>query len=336
MNITRSLFAMLMCAASLPAFAVNCPAYPQFPSTGCTGWAHTGVSLTTYSGSTTITTNNTTIDSKQINSSITIAANNVTIKRSQVNGQIFISGSTRTGILIEDVKIVAPNTGGGSAGQCIGGNSGSDGGDTAADFIIRRTDISGCSQGVYGRGFTLEDSYIHDLYGQGADHNEAILGHTGQIVVRHNYLFAGFNGDSTGGGMSAVIALYTHSAFWGDMDSVTIEKNFLKTDNSGAGQAGYCLYMGGTSDDSGQATNMKFIDNIFALGSGNVCGTWGPTVYPPDSPGNASGCFTNNKYENGTAITEGTLAACAARPSKPTNFRTVLNEDLFMSWLILH
>lgn len=325
MNCRARLYAGLLCAGLLflctagnEAQAQSCPAYPAFPDANCTGWQHTGVSLTTYTGPTTITTAGTVIDSKQINSSITIAANNVTIKRSQVNGQIFISGSTRTGVLIEDVKIDAGNVSSDAAGQCIGGNSGSAGGATADGFIIRRVDMSGCAQGVYGRGFTLEDSYIHDLYGSGAAHNEAILGHTGQIVIRHNNLFAGFNANSNGGAMSAVIALYTHSSFWDDINGATVEKNYLKTDNSGTGQAGYCFYGGNSTDNSGNASNTVYKDNVWDLGSKNICGWAGPVVYIPSGGNN---CWSNNRYRDGASINS-SLPACAqsAMPA-PTNLQ---------------
>lgn len=324
MNIRAALKKMLVmvaCAFGAAAQAALCPPFPAFPDASCTGWAHTGVTLTTYSGPTTITTNGTVIDSKQINSSITIAANNVTITRSLINGQIFPSG-TRTGVLIQDVKIDGQNVGGGGAGQCVGGNSGSAGGATAADFVLRRVDISGCTQGVYGRGWTLEDSYIHDLWATGSDHTEAILGHTGDIVIRHNYLFAGYKaGATTTDGMSAVIALYTHSSFWGDIDDIVLEKNFLKTDNSGNGQAGYCLYGGNSGDNSGNATNTVYRDNVFARGADNICGWAGPVVWLPTGGNN---CWSNNKYEDGTAITSGLSACAAAVPSAPWNFRTVL------------
>jgi hypothetical protein len=311
----------LLCAGGITVQAASsCPEYPAFPDANCTGWQHTGVTLTNYSGPTTITTAGTVIDSKRINSSITIAANNVTIKRSEVNGQIFINGSTRTGVLVEDVKVNGGNVGGGGAGQCIGGNSGSAGGSTADGFVIRRADISGCSQGVYGRGFTLEDSYIHDLYATGSDHSEAILGHTGQIVIRHNYLYAGYNSQArTTDGMSAVIALYTHSSFWGNISGVTLEQNYLKTDDSGKGQAGYCLYGGNSGDNSGNASNTVYKDNVWARGSKNICGWAGPVVWLPSGGNN---CWSNNKYEDGVAITS-SLPACAVSMQTPTGLRII-------------
>ncbi len=305
---------VVLTAGSVSIAYAECPPFPAFPDEDCTGWQHTGVTLTTYTGPTTITTAGTVVDSKQINSSITIAADNVTIKRSQVNGQIFISGSTRTGVLVEDVRIIAGNVGGQVAGQCIGGNSSTNGGATAAGFVIRRVNMSGCAQGVYGRGFTLEDSYIHDLWGEGVDHNEPILGHRGDIIIRHNYLHAAFSADSTGGGMSAVIALYSHSAFWPDINNVLVEKNYLRTANSGAGRAGYCFYGGNSPDNSGNATNTAYVDNVFARGSLNICGQYGPIVYMPSGGNN---CASNNRYEDGALIAFGLEACETAEDTTP-------------------
>ena len=310
----------LLCAGGVQVQAASsCPEYPAFPDSNCTGWQHTGVTLTSYSGPTTITQAGTVIDSKRINSSITIAADNVTIKRSEINGQVFISGRTRRGVLVEDVTIKAGNVSSDAAGQCIGGNSSMNGGATAADFIIRRVDMSGCAQGAYGRGFTLEDSYIHDLYGTGPAHNEAILGHTGQIIIRHNRLHSGFSSDSNGGAMSAVIALYTHSSFWGDIDGITVEKNYLKTDDSGRGQAGYCFYGGNSPDNTGDASNTAYKDNVWARGRTNVCGAYGPTVYLPSGGNN---CWSNNKYEDGAAITS-SLPACSVSMESPKGLRII-------------
>src|SRR5689334_17989263 len=37
-------------AAKFAAAAGGCPAFPAFPDAGCTGWQHTGVTLTPYTG----------------------------------------------------------------------------------------------------------------------------------------------------------------------------------------------------------------------------------------------------------------------------------------------
>lgn len=141
-------------------------------------------------------------------------------------------------------------------------------------------------------------------------------------MIRHNRLFAGFSAASNGGAMSAVIALYTHSAFWGDIDGVTVEKNYLKTDDSGPGQAGYCFYGGNSPDNSGNSSNTIYRDNVWARGAKNVCGTFGPVVYEPTGGNN---CWSNNKYEDGVSIGSALPACAASAPppalSPPTNLQ---------------
>lgn len=280
----------------------NCAPYPAFPDENCTGWKHTGVTLTPYSGPTTITTAGTVIDGKEINSSLVIAANNVTIRRSQVNGIIETNGSA-SGLLIEDVKIDGRN----SMWQCVGRSSN---GVNSRGFTVRRSEITGCAQGVYASNFTLEDSYIHGLYGSGTVHSEAILGLQGNIVVRHNRIIGDYrqegSWDPNDGGMSSAVSFYTHSSFWPDINNVTFEKNFLGTGASGRGQAGFCLY-GGGSDDGGNTSNGIFRDNVFDRGSSGKCGRHGPVTWVATGPGS---CWSNNRYEDGTAIS-GAAPACS-------------------------
>ena len=299
----------------------GCAPYPAFPDASCTGWQHTGVTLTTHSGSCTLSTAGAVYDSRQFNCDVTIAANNITIKRSAINGVVRLSGSSMKGILLEDVYVDGKNAAGAAGGQCIGGTASSPGGATAADFVIRRANIVGCEQGVYGRGWTLEDSYIHDLYCAGQDHTEPILGHTGKIVAIHNNITGNLRADTCSGGgqASAVDALYTHSSFWPDIDSVLFQYNRFQT-GSGNGQGGYCVYGGdGGPGDSGNATNVIFKDNVFARGSTNKCGAFGPVTFPAEGAGS---CWSNNRYEDGTVINSGgATPACSqeVKPAAPTN-----------------
>ena len=71
----------------------SCPAFPSFPDAACTG-VPSGVTLTSYTGPTTITTNNTVIDSKLITSGLDIQASGVIIKNSHItfNGDLDTGG----------------------------------------------------------------------------------------------------------------------------------------------------------------------------------------------------------------------------------------------------
>jgi hypothetical protein len=165
----------------------DCPAWPGFPtsgatSAGCTGYRHTGVTLTAYSGPSSITTAGTTIDGKDITSCLTINAPNVTITRSYIHcgGGIVVNS---TGFLIEDSEI----NGNGSPGcdWLLGSNR------SNTSLTARRIYLYDCSDGFRVNGqFTLEDSYLDGLYNNAGDHNDGMQGYGpgGTATLRHNHL----------------------------------------------------------------------------------------------------------------------------------------------------
>lgn len=117
----------------------GCPAYPAFPDTNCTGWQHTGVTLTAYTGPTTITTDGTVIDSKLINGTIIVQAKNVTIKRSKIvfDGYYGIQAEGQN-TLIEDVELTVPSASIANSGRAIAGG----------DFTVRRAYIHDLPRGI--------------------------------------------------------------------------------------------------------------------------------------------------------------------------------------------
>jgi len=252
----------------------------------CTGWQHTGVTLTTYTGPMTITTNGTVIDGKVINGSLVVRAANVTIRRSKVNGTIDLGYGSASNVLIEDVEI----NGGNTVYAALG----------SANFTCRRCNIYGATMGVSGYNFTIEDSWIHDLYGTGSVHSETILGYSGNIVVRHNRLSGNYNADSgnfspSDGGMSSSVSFYTHGS-WGPMNNVVFEKNRLNVGGGARDYAGYCLYGGGSLN-----TNSTFRDNVFVRHpqSPARCGYHGTAI---DRPTGSGSIWANNTFEDGVPV----------------------------------
>lgn len=310
------------CAISAsPASAqatAGCPAYPQFPDANCTGWQHTGATLSTHTASCTLSTAGAVYDSKLFNCTVVIAAPNITIKRSQINGFVD-NASNHGGMLLEDVLIDGRN--GGS--QCVGRSLTN--GITSAGFTLRRVHIRNCNQGVYAGRFTMEDSYIENINGDGTDHTEAILGTgPGPLVVRHSTIIGEANAasgpwDLSDGGVSAAVAFYVHGSFWPDItQGITFEQNYLRGNATGPVQASFCLYGGAsTSGDGGNTTNGIFRNNVFARGHTNQCGRYGPLTAPASGPGS---CWSNNRYDDGTVITASGVPACAqtAKPQAPT------------------
>jgi hypothetical protein len=303
---------VFMCLRSVGVNAQSgCPAYPSFPDANCTGYAHTGVTLTNYTGPNPVTVAGTVIDSKQINGELRINANNVTVKRSRISGRIFTDYDNKyTGILIEDVDIDGGNT----TLACLG----------PSGFTARRVNIRNCGQGInsYG-GFTLEDSYIHDIYGTADVHNEAVLGAgstaTYPIRMIHNELQGIYNSSSggfSGGGMSASVALYTHPTFWAPQSNILLEKNRLNTTGSGAV---YMLYPGSDPTAYDRLTNSQFIDNVFVKPS--TSGTISNAT-------NGTGvCASNNRLNDGTTLVSFSGATqcstTSTAPAPATNVRIV-------------
>lgn len=289
-------------------------AYPNFPNASCTGYQHTGVTLTPYTGPMTITTAGTVIDGKLISGDLNIVANNVTVKRSKVQGGRINTGySAQSGAVIEDVEIDA----GRSVSSCIG----------ESNFTARRVNLHGCGQGVNAYNFTLTDSYIHDLYGENVVHSEAILGYGGGIVVRHNYLSGNYGATGswspTDGGMSSSVSFYTHGS-WGPMNNVVFEQNRLNVGGGARDYAGFCLYAGGSLMSNG-----TFRDNVFARHPQNPsrCGYHGTVT---DFPTGGGSCWSNNKFEDGTVISGGNQACAASgapsgpsTPVAPSNLRII-------------
>jgi hypothetical protein len=304
---------------------LTCPAYPAFPDESCTGWQHTGVTLTQNLTSGTFNTvAGTTYDSQQWGTPstfVTVVMNgsNITIKRSQIYGQIQ-PGSGGTNRLVEDVVIHGRNQASGFT-QCAG----------ASGTTYRRVQMRRCAQGMYAPGpWTLEDSWIDDLYGEGTVHSEAVLAFqsstTNPIVIRHNTLIGRYGAEGTwdpnDGGMSAAAVIYTHPTFWPPSSGVIFEKNKLGTSlTGGRGNAGFCLYAGSDQPNANLLTNSQFFDNVWIRGPGGQCGAFGPVYQAINGAGN---CWSNNRYDDGTLITSNP-PACAGGggtpPAAPINLR---------------
>ncbi|MFP5372633.1 MAG: malectin domain-containing carbohydrate-binding protein [Actinomycetes bacterium] len=255
-----------------------------FPDGACTGWRHTGASLSPYTGPMTITAAGSVIEDKVISGALVVRAADVIIRRSHVNGTIDVGYGESRNVLIEDVEIDGRNTTYAGLG--------------AANFTCRRCNIHSAGQGVNGFNFVLEDSWIHDLYGTGTVHSEAVLGYNGNIVLRGNRLSGNYNGASGGfasgdGGMSAAVALYTHGS-WGPMNNVVVEHNRLNVGSGDRDYAGFCLYGGGTLMSNG-----VFRGNVFAQNPMNPsrCGYHGSVVDRPSGPGSR---WEDNRMEDGT------------------------------------
>lgn len=255
----------------VPPPSGGCPAYPAMPNASCTGWQHTGVSLTPYTGPLTITTPGTVIDGKDVSGTLSIQADNVTITRSRVRGHINTGYGENTGILIQDVEV---NPGNDNGSLSAIGNSG---------FTCIRCNVYNAGQGFnITSNVTIKDSYVHDLFGQGSSHNEPIVSNGGgPFTIVHNELVGNFNSARTGGGMSASLALYGD---FGQIRDVLVQYNRFNLGNGGS----YCVYAGSVPGKAYPvASNTRFLNNRFGRALQPNCGQYGPVTAYSGANGNA-------------------------------------------------
>lgn len=272
-------------APVVPPGSSRCPAYPAYPDAACTG---TLPGATLQACSSNITQSNLVLDKCLFSNGVGIAATakNVKITNSKVLGAVYCATSNCNGmgLSLTDVEIDGQNWDDG-----VGGITG---------YTCLRCEIHNSMKLIAGGNFHVEDSYLYDVYGEYSctrypgdcqSHNEAVLPFSGNNnTLLHNNISANWSQGSTGNGMSAAIALYTHSSFWGGINNVLIEKNRIANTASP-----YCMYLGNTSDSDGNPSNLRLIDNQFV--SCNVFLGW--------LRGNGN-VWSGNKWADGSAIAE--------------------------------
>lgn len=141
-----------------------------------------GTTLTPYAGPMQITSNNTVIDSKQIDGQLDIRASNVIIRKCQISytDAWGIYGELATGLVtIEDCTITGAGAGGFSVASYLG------------EATFRRNNVSGSSMGINCQGVcTVEFNWIHDLARQPGDHYDGIsmMGSNHDSLVKDNLI----------------------------------------------------------------------------------------------------------------------------------------------------
>jgi hypothetical protein len=267
------------------------PAPIPSPSTAPAGWpgpsntgVPSGVTLTAYTGSCSITVPNTVIDAKEVNCDLRIATTGVRITRSRIHGEINGDEGTGSSFRIEDSEVI---NGKRSACLCIGSDN----------FTVLRTEIRGGYRGVYCRlNCTVQDSWIHgtDLL---ATQHASSLRVEQHSTVRHNTLNCDWTAITDSEiGCSADMTGYPDFA---PIHNNTITGNLFMANPVGLG---FCAYGGATagkpySSDPTNATYIVFTDNVFQRGNNRLCGTWGPiTAFDSGRTGNV---WTGNTWDTG-------------------------------------
>lgn len=295
------------------------------PWSGCfVNAANTGVpagtTLTNYTGSCTVSTPNTTIDSKTINCEpLLINTSGVTITKSQVNGQVSVNSDTYPNpysFTISDSRVVQPND-----RQSI--HDATAYGLGKSNFTATRVHITGGIRGVWCEyNCTLRDSYVH---GQAVDNNGPLactdVSGTIHICLHESGARQGSGPDAAHGqnfihntwtcdapdvpdpnpggtdssGCSATLTGY------GDFATIqynTVSRNlFLET------EGGTCVYGGSSaSKPFPNGNHQVFMDNIFVASPSGHCGFFfTSTDFNESATGNV---WSGNSLWNGSTLTQ--------------------------------
>jgi hypothetical protein len=220
----------------------------SWPSATTTGVPQ-GTALTVVNGDMQIRTPGTVIDGKDIRGCVSVTAPGVIIRRSKIRctwGYAVLSSNyIGTRLLIEDTEISCENDNGvGNRATAVGDNN----------FTARRLNIHSCENGFdVDDNVTIQDSWIHDLYDDGAEaHTDGIQIAIGRnVIIEHNVIFVK--------GTSAIIS---HPS---TMSEVTIKNNLM----AGGAFSLYC--------PRDRSSNVRIIDNRFSriyFPKGGAYGPW--------------------------------------------------------------
>ena len=287
-----------------------------FPGLANTGPNAPATSMATYTGSCTITTANVVIDSKVVNCrTINVASGGAgfVLKNSYLNGGIVQSGGAASFTVQDsfiDSGVMYPACSNGScpAGKYACGDTGnatSDCGVTGSNFTILRTEIINSNRAAYCESSCLiQDSYFHgtNLWPDASNeaHASSVREEQG-LTLRHNSLHCSYTGPFVNGEIGCSADLTGYPDFAPIRDNTVDGNLFVASPGSS-----FCSYGGATggkpfSGDATNATNQKFINNVFQRGGNSKCGTYGPvTNFNISRAGNV---WSNNVWDNGTAVT---------------------------------
>lgn len=266
-----------------------------FPGAFNTGYPHglagdtrTPVTLTSYTGPCSITTDNTVIDSKNIsncnNDGLFIYAKNVTIKNSLVNTEVYENSDTAS-ITLMDTEVVGGNQ---YTFPAIGG---------ANNVTAIRVNSHGGEHSIHCySNCDVEDSWLHDQFEAGSGpHQNGFLSNGGShFIISHNSLFCATSG------CTADLSFTDDSTTY----DATIDKNLFVASPTSS----YCIDPSSVPSKNNPMYQIAVTNNVFQHGANNKCGFYGP-IYGWDTPNNNPGTsgyqnvWDNNKWDNGATLT---------------------------------
>ncbi|MCB2177402.1 MAG: right-handed parallel beta-helix repeat-containing protein [Actinomycetales bacterium] len=245
-----------------------------FPSASNTG-VPAGVSLTTYTGPSTITAAGTVIDGKLVTKPLVIAASasNVTIRNSKISAEgywLVLNDAGAKNLQIIDTELDGK------------GNASGDAAVAGYNYTLTRVNIHGTVDGLkLGANVTVQDSYIHDLVMTSDSHNDGMqsLG-SDDVLIRHNTIIIGK-------GSTSAILLSTGS---GAQRDFTIDSNLV-------GGGAFTIYGGYEPgvDSLSQVSNIVITNNRVTTQIYPNGGAYGPFT----SVGSAAVTMRGNVWHDG-------------------------------------
>lgn len=324
-------------SATCPATTANVPGGPD-PAGGCfPGSANTGVpsgtALTAYTGSCTISTPNTVIDSKTVNCrTINVNASGFVLKNSVLYGGIVQSGGSPSFTVQDSLIDSAVPYPACSNGSCAAGlyacgdpnNATTDCGVTGTNYTLTRVEIVHSNRAAYCEApgpCLIRDSYFHgtNLWPDASNraHASSVREEQG-LTLRHNSLHCSYVGPFVNSDIGCSADLTGYPDFTAIRNN-TVTGNLFVANTVGNA---YCAYGGATagkpfSGDATNATNQKFTDNVFQKGSGQ-CGAYGAIAdFATGRTGNA---WSGNVYDDGCVLNaDGSQGTCGTPPPPPVD-----------------
>lgn len=263
------------------------PGPGSFPGPDNTG-VPPGTVLTAYTGPCTITVANTIIDAKTVTCDLVIRAAGVRITRSRVNGVVAAGG---TGTHVDVVDSDVDGTPGAVRQVTVVGD---------ANFLVLRSEVVGGNRGVLcARACEVRDSWIHGQEITSNWHASAVRMEQGSVIV-HNTLHCEPQPTPTDGGCSADLTGYP--------DFAPVRDNLIQANLFVANPTGnaFCAYGGATggkpfSSDPTNATNIRFLDNVFQRGANRNCAAFGPVT--DFATGRTGNVWSGNVWDSGEPVT---------------------------------
>jgi hypothetical protein len=272
-------------ATPSPNYSGNCPAPRNTPGGqdllgGCWPGPHNtgvpaGTTLSPYTGSCSIYSNDVVIDSKLITCSpMLIYGTNVTIRRSLIRGTVSTNQPSASFSIIDSEV-----DGGSYAGRAVGLHG----------VTVIRSDIHGSQHAVEcNYDCVVRDSWLHDTYDGSSMgwHQNAFISAGTNVVVTHNTLYCV-------GGCTADLSLFAEP----EMSYATVQSNLLIASLDTAA----CVFGGAPVRGSGGSSDhILFRSNVFQPGSNGNCGFWQPVAYFDSSV--STNVWSGNVWTNGTVV----------------------------------